>query len=321
MPTQIAYTTEAIIYTPRSNSWGVRPDFDPRLHRFEIELPDQKRDQAHDQIVTTGAADRSLFFDEYYELEGPGGEIIYIDRLEIDGVLAGYTATAPLQQGVSYRLLGTYNSRDETCDDYAFLSDMHCFGSDTMVATDYGDVPISRLSRGDKILTRDHGYQPLRWVGRLTLPRLLMRKKPRFAPVSIRADLFGMGANNGYLETSPAHRILLAGADVQLLFGEDEVFVDAKCLADPKLPALTARNYVYHQLLFHRHQVVLANGIWSESLHIAPPSLGADAITGTCPPRGIYHGQSARPCLTADQASLLVKLRLAGQKDCRKQSA
>ena len=40
-----------------------------------------------------------------------------------------------------------------------------CFTPGTMIATDRGPVAVEKLRVGDRVLSRDNGYQALRWVG------------------------------------------------------------------------------------------------------------------------------------------------------------
>ena len=44
-----------------------------------------------------------------------------------------------------------------------------CFTPGTRIATPSGLRTIERLQQGDLVVTRDHGPQPIRWVGQRTL--------------------------------------------------------------------------------------------------------------------------------------------------------
>ncbi len=336
MPTVIGYAPNGIVYTPGSNSWSVQVGFDPRLHRVEFSFVDgvicqfdhrtgQSSLSGHVAKTADGGghviARGRICADSYYEVEGPGGDLIYLDCVEIDGVHVGYITSAPLQPGVSYPLLGARNVTDAHATSHLDRCDVPCFGTNSRVMTQKGEVPIAWLSRGDKVLTRDYGYQPLRWSGRFQVPLLRMRRNTRLAPVRIWSKLVDPEAPFGFVEVSPDHQVLLGGADVQLLFGEDEVLAPARFLSKPRVPAVSQAGYVYHHLLFTRHQVIQVNGIWSESLFVPPPDPLHLPETGLYPPRGVFHSQAARPCLTRAQVALLMAERRRRGGDMQKHRA
>lgn len=168
----------------------------------------------------------------------------------------------------------TYEVRDSAgTTDVAFLNlnIVACFVEGTRIAVPAGEVPVERLRPGDPVLTRDHGAQVLRWVG-----RSVRRAVGRDAPVEIAAGTFG---DHGAVLVSPCHRVLVEGARAELLFGEGEVLVKAKHLVDGRAVRLREGGEVtYLHLLFDRHEVVTANGLPCESYFPAPATLdGFDA--------------------------------------------
>ncbi len=324
MPTVIGYSPNGIVYTPGSNSWSVRVGFDPSKHRVVFSCPHgflSQAEQGKTVSSVTGLVSNTadggggeiargkICTDSYYEVEGPGGDLIYLDRIELDGSHVGYITSAPLQAGVSYPLLGVRAATDAPAAPYLGRRDVPSFGPNNRVMTQKGEVPIAWLCRGDKVLTRDDGYQPLRWIGRFQVPLLRMRRNTRLAPVRIWSKLVDPIAPSSFVEVSPDHQVLLGGAEVQLLFGQDEVLVPSRFLSDPKKPAISPSGYVYHQLLFARHQVIRVNGIWAESLFIPPPNPTQLEASGLCPPRGVFHERAARSCLTRAQVALLMSER------------
>jgi len=68
-----------------------------------------------------------------------------------------------------------------------------CFVSGTPVDTPRGPRPVETLRPGDRVLTRDHGEQVIRWAGarRLVLPE--GPQGDRFRPVRLRAGCLGPG--------------------------------------------------------------------------------------------------------------------------------
>jgi len=164
----------------------------------------------------------------------------------------------------------TYKVQDSAGNtDVAFL-DLHiaCFTEGTMIAVPGGMVPVERLTAGDAVLTRDHGAQVLRWIG-----RTVRRATGADAPVEIRAGTFGA---HDVLRVSPCHRVLVEGARAEMLFGEPEVLVKAKHLVDGRaVRVVEGGEVVYLHLLFDRHEVVVANGLPCESYFPGPSTLGS----------------------------------------------
>jgi Ca2+-binding RTX toxin-like protein len=146
-----------------------------------------------------------------------------------------------------------------------------CFTPGTMIATDKGPARVETLRVGDRVLTRDDGMQEIRWIGQRRVSAAALAARPEWQPVRVPAHLFGPGMPARAMLLSPNHRLLLQNAEAALCFGEHEVLVAAKFLPDlhgvrPMRPAITApQGITYIHLLFDRHQIVLSDGIWTES--------------------------------------------------------
>lgn len=135
-----------------------------------------------------------------------------------------------------------------------------CFVRGTRIKTDRGEVEVQDLAPGDRVLTLDNGYQPIRWIGATR-----RMAKGRLAPVRIRAGALG---NDRDLLVSPQHRMLLRGWQASLLFGEAEVLVAAKALInDHTILREEGGRVEYLHLLFDRHEIIFAEGAASESFH------------------------------------------------------
>ncbi|MBO9453205.1 Hint domain-containing protein [Tropicibacter sp. R16_0] len=135
-----------------------------------------------------------------------------------------------------------------------------CFVAGTRIMTDMGPVPIEELHPGDRIVTRDHGLVPLRWVGGREVPA-----QGAYAPIRFTA---GSLDNDRDLLVSPQHKMLLTGWKAELYFGEPEVLIAAKYLCDDNSVRrdTSMRTVHYLHLLFDRHEVIYAEGCASESL-------------------------------------------------------
>ncbi|MCP4892158.1 MAG: hypothetical protein GY904_36910 [Planctomycetaceae bacterium] len=94
-----------------------------------------------------------------------------------------------------------------------------CFVAGTRIVTQSGLVVIEDLKPGDRILTRDNGYQDLRWIG--TSSR---RASGADSPVKIAASTLG---NHEAICLSQNHRVLVQSPAATMLFGESEVLIRA----------------------------------------------------------------------------------------------
>ena len=69
--------------------------------------------------------------------------------------------------------------------------------------------------------------------------------------------------------------MLQTGPQAELLFGEDEVLIRAQHLTHlPGIRAERLRQVTYVHILFDRHELVLADGAWSESFQPGARSIG-----------------------------------------------
>lgn len=191
-----------------------------------------------------------------------------------------------------------------------------CFTPGTEITTARGQVDVDALTPGDLILTRDSGFQPLRWLSRTELNRERLDADPNLRPILIRKGSIAPGIPAADMAVSPQHRMLVSGWRVQTAAGETEAFVSAKALVDGKFIRRTSRKrVVYYHLLLDRHHVIYANGAASESLHADQ----LDKAELTQPARselfdlfpdlrsfGSSFGPSARPTLRNQQARAMV---------------
>jgi len=151
-----------------------------------------------------------------------------------------------------------------------------CFTRGTHIRTPTGLRRIETLKIGDLVLTRDHGPQPLRWIGRRFFTRGLLEANPHLRPIRIAAKAFGPERPLRDLLVSPQHRLLIGNPVLGLLFGLDEALIAAKCLLGRRgICALLPDDGVeYIHLMFDHHELLDSNGLESESFHPAILSQG-----------------------------------------------
>ncbi|MDQ7263418.1 Hint domain-containing protein [Paracoccus sp. PS-1] len=150
-----------------------------------------------------------------------------------------------------------------------------CFTPGTLIETGLGPRPVETLAAGDLVLTRDHGLRPLRWIGGPQLDPARLDLQPNLRPILIAGGALGPGLPARDLVVSPQHRILLRSAIARRMFGTEEILVAARQLtALPGIrPLHPAGGVTYLHLLFDRHELVLSNGCWTESLLTGPQAL------------------------------------------------
>ncbi|MCB2095077.1 MAG: Hint domain-containing protein [Rhodobacteraceae bacterium] len=150
------------------------------------------------------------------------------------------------------------------------IADIICvsFAAGTLITgPDGAQRSIDTLAPGELILTRDHGPQPVRWVGKATF-----RANGTFAPVVIRAGTLG---NLGDLVVSPHHRVFLYQRGKKRVGGTAELLVQAKHLVDGEAIIRREGGFVdYYSLVFDRHEIIYAEGIPAESLLINDTTVG-----------------------------------------------
>lgn len=240
--------------------------------------------------------------DDNVEIEGTsieGVDVLANDSSSVGGSLtithingqpvsAGDTITLSTGEEVTLNADGTFDIESDTDGgtnvfsytvedddgntDTAFvnLTTTPCFVAGTLIDTQDGPLAVERLCPGVLVHTRDHGLQPVRWVGKTT-----RRAEGRHAPVVLARGALG---NHDEIALSPNHRVLLTSTQAELLFGQSEVLVKAGHLVNDHTIRRRpdGRVVTYVHLLFDRHEIIRGNGLDSESYH--PGSSTIDAF-------------------------------------------
>jgi hypothetical protein len=149
-----------------------------------------------------------------------------------------------------------------------------CFTPGTMVATMGGEVAVENLRVGDRVFTRDNGIQTLAWVGKRKLSGQELAGQPELNPIVIKAGALGNDVPERDMIVSPNHRMLVSSTLSDYLFGEREVLVAAKYLTGLDGVSQVAPSAVeYIHLMFEHHEIILADGAWTESFQPGDHSL------------------------------------------------
>ena len=141
-----------------------------------------------------------------------------------------------------------------------YTNDVLCFVRGTHIATARGEVTVENLTVGDRVITRDRGYQRILWTGSTT-----HRALGTVAPILIRRGTLN---NQRDLLVSPGHQVLLVGPAAELVTGENEVLVSARFLVNGHDVIQRSGGVAeYFQILFENHELILSEGCWTESFH------------------------------------------------------
>lgn len=196
-----------------------------------------------------------------------------------------------------------------------------CFLRGTMILTENGEVAVEDLVRGDRVVTRDNGSQPIRWIASRRIPAGILARHPELRPIRIPKGALGPDLPARDLIVSPQHRVLVRSRIAQRMFGAVEVLVAARQLVGIADIARVddGQGVEYVHFMFDRHEIVFSEGAETESLFAGPQalrSLGGPALTellrifpqlrqgdAAAPARTFAFGRKARTLVARHRAN------------------
>lgn len=206
-----------------------------------------------------GTVGQSLTLTARYTLMAPDATKVEVLFLTLPDGDAALLPLSPIGEALDYALVAINPAPEDVP-----LADLVCvsFARGTMITlADGRQRAIESLSPGDRVLTRDRGAQPVRWLGRATL-----RAVGSFAPIVISAGTLG---NAGDLIVSPHHRIFLYQRKRKPGLETAEILIQAKHLIDGEKVFQREGGYVdYFSLVFDHHEIIYAEGVPAESLMV-----------------------------------------------------
>lgn len=129
----------------------------------------------------------------------------------------------------------------------------------TQVVTASGGKTVGELSVGEQILTRDNGFQKLRWTGYLPT-------KSNSTMVEIQSSAIDAGIPSDVLHVSGRQRVLLTCPEIADQFGTREVLVRAGDLLHLEGVNEIECNEPMVAMLFDRQEVLRANDAWLDTM-------------------------------------------------------
>lgn len=147
-----------------------------------------------------------------------------------------------------------------------------CFGTGTRITTISGMKAVEDLVVGDLVLTFDHGFQPVRWIGSRLLSAGEIKANDLLRPMTIKAGALGFGLPERDLVLSRQHRVLLRSPIAERMFGHREILVPVKDLVGLNGVGHVAREtqVEYWHIMFDDHEVILSENMPTESFFFGP---------------------------------------------------
>lgn len=204
-----------------------------------------------------------------HSLMAPDGTLIDVLILTVSGdddTTRHFLPLAPMAPRGEYELVA---SETETAP--ARLADIACVsflaGTHLTLASGAQKL-VEDLVEGDRLLTRDHGPQPVRWIG-----QQVQRATGALAPIRIREGTMNAARD---LRLSPHHRLFIWQRSDELGTGRAEVLVKAAHLINGDTVQREEGGFVEtYQILFDNHEIIYAEGIAVESLLVTPQTRAA----------------------------------------------
>ena len=330
------YATDALTFDGRA--FTLASGYDWQTDRNKIEYSDDdgtfNGDENNDNIgddsnqIGTAYDDQgnviqsgTVYVQAFAEIEAPDGNLIWLDRIEVDGVHVGYVPTEPLQPGVSYTYFGggnvgpTAQNGGDNQHQHSFYTSnsVPCLAVGTQVLTPSGWTPVEAIRPGDYVETLDNGPTKIVWGYCETQDLAQVAETSK--PIEIKAGALGAGRPRVTLVISPQHRVLIGHAKQAAHLSKAECFVPAKALVGlPGIRAMSGKRRVdWVHLACAGHEIMIAECAYVDTLLLGRscvsdlPSharLSLHQVFGH-PSRANFqplNGPAARPCIGYQRA-------------------
>ena len=142
-----------------------------------------------------------------------------------------------------------------------------CFTAGSLIETPDGPKLIEDIVPGDRVSTWGGSTDTVLWVG-----KTYRIAKGRHAPIRFSANALGC---HDAIDVSPQHRVVVSSAWAELITGHPDTLVTAKHLVNNDTVSVQNDGSLvcYVHLLFSSHQIVVVNGLASESYYPGPETM------------------------------------------------
>ena len=143
---------------------------------------------------------------------------------------------------------------------------MVSFTTGTQISTRRGLVAIENLEVDNEVITRERGYQAIRWIGSSRLTAAELAQNPHLQPVLIRKGALGKKQPLRDSLLNPNQRILINDSEDDESAPPKELIKISALLDHDGIERVVASDVTYIHLVFDLHPVVMGDGLWSDSL-------------------------------------------------------
>lgn len=191
-------------------------------------------------------------------------EVAVLDPARAPEAAAVFVPLSPIVAGLEYTLISAVEASA------ALPGAAHgspCFTRGTRIRMADGTLrAVEEIAPGDLVDTLDNAARPVRWVGARSV-----RAEGHLAPVVFTPGTIG---NARELIVSPEHRLMLRDWRAEVMLGEPEVLIRARDMVNGDTIYRRAGGMVdYVHILFDDHQIVWAEDVPTESLHLEEGTL------------------------------------------------
>ena len=136
--------------------------------------------------------------------------------------------------------------------------DLSCFVRGSCIHLVTGETRVEDIQLGDQVITRDNGFQFVRWIGSTKRP-----STGENAPILFKSGSIG---NDEDLMVSPNHRVLVQDCKSDGLNSKNETLIAAKSMINgTNIVAVEADEADYFYIGFDQGELVHSHGVWTES--------------------------------------------------------
>lgn len=289
-----------------TGGWMLDPGFDTALGAMLLAVLPNGRAQLFDASGRL-CAEGPIALDAPLPLQRDDGAPLWLEPFEI-GAVTMMLVSEPLVAGSPYLPFRTTAQPILRCGP-GDPAKPALLGASAMVATAEGALPVEWLRPGDRVLTRDNGFQPLLCLARVEYGA------PTPPPFLLPADALGPHLPERPLLLAPWQRVLLAAPELQFWFGESEMFARADALVEAFQIARQAAPAMQRlfALICAVQEVIQVDRLWLETAEATPEVLAALAPAARATVTGALAARRANPArITLAPQDLAMFLRPPG---------